>query len=320
MKKTVGAVVVLVIVLFGAMKYISGNGEEYFKEYIKAMNKAQKGAIVFRLKEYRNSFFSAEADVEMDLPGLISRKNRFSWLKLPVINKMKIHYGPVIVNGGAGVGLMHIEAENSISRLLKPEAKKKFSSVFTKDIIIRYSAVMDFSKNMHEEIDVTEIHSIDKKKGNAFLLKPVKIKTVYALEHMTGHGELRSNEMRIEELRKNKQLIVKKPELKANISERTQKNLIFGIYSASAEKIEVRQPRNKISPLLRFSGDLSIGLKRTSRSNAEASLHLFGRTLDADSRKIWKGIKEILVDIKIRNAGVDGLEEMVEYQQDRMHC
>ncbi|HFC03418.1 MAG TPA: hypothetical protein ENJ74_00970 [Nitratifractor salsuginis] len=313
-KKILGVLAVGALLFLGWRASISSHGETYLKEVIAAYNKGQRGEAVADIRHFANGFSSASAELNVTFPGVVKREN-FP-LKDPLIVPARLRYGPLI--GGWTPGLMEIRIDETLNEMLKPEVRRKFESRVAEKVRIRYRGILDWSRDMHEEVRISRILAKDPKDGSTLKIEPILIRSDYALKSLAGRAKLSSAAVEFRDGKRGEELTIGRPELSMEIQEFTGKGPIFGRFVLQSPEIAVRSPREGLKEPLHFASRLEMALLHTGKEQVELDLGFSLKARDEVTRRYWKGVRSQEGTVKLQSLGLQGIRDLAAMQEEQL--
>ena len=312
-KILIGLLILLGVFLIGR-SYISGKGENYFREFLAAYNRAQKGDVQLELEQYRNGWSGAETTVRVRSPALEAVGGELPFRK-PLQIGMRVGYGPFFLSSLSS-GLLRIESEGSFSRWLDVEHRKRFLETVPGDLSYRYLGRMDLFHVMHERIALSKVEAFDVKEKQRLILEPVEIVSDFVLASLKGRAEFVSDGLLLEDGKNGESLELERPRIEARIQEFREEGPIFGEFGFSADELRLTLKTPRIHTL-RFDGEGELSLLKQNDNLADFRLSLGGRAMNRTTRESWEGVREASVELRLQNLGVPGIEAAVKMQREQ---
>ena len=300
----------VVLVFLGWRGYISGHGEEYFRQYLDGSKRLQQGVVRLELKKYLNGFSSAEALVEARFSGA-----DVSPLRNPLPIESRIDYGPFFFSE-LRPGLLRITTHKRLAELLTKEGAEELRRSLERPVKIDYLGIMDWGHVMHEELLLSSIR-VREANMSVATVSPVRIEGTYRLSDLRGHWTLTTPRIEFENPKTRESLKIEGLSAEMSIQEIEKEGPIFGRYSLNAQRIRAVFANAGSRERLDFGGSMRIGLEKTTPELATLKLGIALRSEDNATRTLWKGIHSASLDLTLKNLGIEGLRRLSALEKER---
>ncbi|WP_292655112.1 DUF945 family protein [Nitratifractor sp.] len=315
MKKTIIGIVIGAALLFlGWRASISSDGETYLREIVTAYNKMQRGEAVAGIQRFHNGFSSATAELNVSFP--VSAADETFPLKNPLRIPATLRYGPLI--GGWTPGLVEIRIDQPLNAMLKPEVEKCFERQVAKPVRIHYRGVLDWSHDMHEAAEISQIVARDREANSTLRIEPITVRSDYALKTLTGRAELSSAAVDFQEAKRGESLSISRPKLSMDIWEFTRTGPIFGRFAFQAPEVRVQSSLGGLKEPLHFGGRLETALLHTGKAEVDGELSLSLKALDPVTSGYWEGLRKFEGTVKLQSLGLQGIRDLAAMQAEQL--
>jgi hypothetical protein len=313
-KKIIIGVVVLLGLFLAGRSYIASKGESYFREFLAAYNRAQKGDVELELAQYRKGWGGAEAVITVRFPSLEAAGKPLPFRK-PLTIDMQVDYGPFFLSS-LSLGLLRIESGGSFSHWLDEAHRKAFLATVPRDVGYRYLGVMDLFHVMHERIALSKIEAYDPETKQRLTMEPLEIVSNFVLSSLKGRAEFVSDRLALEDGKSGEKLVVDRPRIAARIQEFREEGPLFGTLGFAADelRLSLKHPRTHT---LRFDGQGELALLKRSETLADLRFSLGLRAMNRTTRQSWEGVRKASVDLRLQNLGVAGIEAAAKLEREQ---
>ena len=311
-KKIIIAGIILLGLYLGARGYIASKGEAYFREYVDAENRALQGKGSMELTRYEGDFSGATAQVKVKLNQGIAPA-----LKDPLLLEFHIGNGPLFAESPVA-GLIRWETRMKLADLLKPDEAKSLAEDLKEPVTLRYDGAMAWDHRVEEHYLLSKIESKEGK-GSRFSLAPTTIQGSFDPKTLAGRWNFESAKMQASNPREGVDVRLEGIHGEAAVDAIEKEGPIFGSYAFGVDHARILDPRSGLKTPILFHGDLKLGLKKEGSDRASFSVGIDLSSEDAGTRKLWEGIRQASLDLKMQGLGIQGLRDLAQLQKKEQH-
>jgi len=311
MKKILGSLVVAVALWAGTTAFIGTQIEKNLQQQINHTNNLYtEYGIQYKLNNYKKSFFTSKAEVEIKITDPMMLELLKESVKLPIILDYEVEHGPIFLKNGLSLGAVQIHKELALSSLLKDEAKKEFLTLLKDDIKITNDISISFNKNASYNI-VSDAIKVDKD-GQSFTMSPLSIKGNSNIETFKGDTHLNIPSLTFTENKTQNGIKIENLLMNINIEEFIENALMLGTIDVTADKLMIKDDENP--PLSQV--DIALKLQMKNEKDTPTSINsIMEGDIDFKDTKLpasFPQLKNLHAKVDVKSLGIKG---MIEFQQ-----
>ena len=306
MKKILGSIIAAAAIWAGSTAIIGNQTKPQLNNYIEKTNNIYaSNGIQLKLIEYKKSFLTSSAIIEVDIIDSSLSEVLAESYNIPFKLEYTIEHGPVFLNNGFNVGLSRINSNIQLSSLFKGEDKKDFLALAKDDITIKTEMIVSFLNNAIYTMTSDEVKISDN--GNDLHITPLHFNGSNNLTTFKGNGQLFVDTIEFKESNSDNGIKLEHVKMDITIDELIDNMLMLGDIQLSIDNLMVKDDTN---PEL---GDIDIALNVNMKTEKESdkTIHSqFEGTVQLKDTKLpaeIPALKSVHAFVDIKGLGTEGM-------------